>query len=109
MENELKHVGILGMKWGHRKARSVSSNTTSSTRLTSRQLRPHLIKTTTTTKIIKNPSKKEIQDFIKERKALRIKNLKATAIQIAAITALVGTMKVAEVIAWNTGKVISNG
>lgn len=28
MENELCHVGILGMKWGHRKGKSIKRETT---------------------------------------------------------------------------------
>jgi hypothetical protein len=39
MANDLKHVGILGMKWGRRKARSASPDTSSGDHKTSSKLK----------------------------------------------------------------------
>ena len=51
-EDFLQHYGVLGMKWGHRKARSTSSS----------NKKPKSTKNTTTSKPKPKPTRRELSD-----------------------------------------------
>ena len=44
MNNELMHYGVLGMKWGHRKAKTATSGSTAKTSKNARKQRKQKIK-----------------------------------------------------------------
>jgi hypothetical protein len=122
-KNELRHVGILGMKWGKRKTRNL---TPSSQHLSKRGGKTSIITRRWGDKKIirrKEVSQKEAQAFVDKQRAQKtaemFKNNQKRARVIKAARTVIAAYSVISIVnmmnpnfirnvAWTTGRIVSN-
>lgn len=134
MKKELQHFGVLGMKWGKRRAAPPAKSARTATVFTSKQIEgrkgnQHIVERTILGKAVskEKASAKDVKAFIEEKKAMRSESLRqakhsrerlgkiaaVTLSTLAAVklTALIASPMIARGIykaAWMTGRVVRN-